>query len=41
MSVSIGGTLVLPDDTPEGLIKRADELMYNSKTNGRSRAATA
>jgi diguanylate cyclase (GGDEF)-like protein/PAS domain S-box-containing protein len=40
MSVSIGGTLALPDDTVEGLIKRADELMYRSKTSGRARAAT-
>jgi diguanylate cyclase (GGDEF)-like protein/PAS domain S-box-containing protein len=34
MSVSIGGTLSLPDDTAEKLIKRADELMYLKKTNG-------
>lgn len=39
MSVSIGATLVLPDETAEGLIKRADELMYQSKTNGRGRAS--
>jgi len=40
MSVSVGGTLALPDDTAEGLIKRADELMYQSKTSGRGRAST-
>ena len=33
MSVSIGGTLALPGDTAEKLIKRADELMYRNKTN--------
>jgi diguanylate cyclase (GGDEF)-like protein/PAS domain S-box-containing protein len=39
MSVSIGGTVVIPDDTPEQLIHRADERMYRSKTSGRNRAA--
>jgi len=34
VSVSIGGTLALPGDTAEKLIKRADELMYQNKTNG-------
>jgi diguanylate cyclase (GGDEF)-like protein/PAS domain S-box-containing protein len=34
MSVSIGGTLSLPDDTAERLIKRADELMYQKKLSG-------
>lgn len=34
VSVSIGGTLALPGDTTEKLIKRADELMYQNKTNG-------
>ena len=34
LSVSIGGTLALPDDTAERLIKRADVLMYQNKTNG-------
>jgi GGDEF domain-containing protein len=31
LSVSIGGTLALPDDTAESLTKRADELMYQNK----------
>ena len=31
LSVSIGSTLALPDDTAESLIKRADELMYRNK----------
>jgi diguanylate cyclase (GGDEF)-like protein/PAS domain S-box-containing protein len=34
VSASIGSTLALPDDTVERLIKRADELMYEHKTNG-------
>jgi diguanylate cyclase (GGDEF)-like protein/PAS domain S-box-containing protein len=34
VSVSIGGTLALPGDSAEKLIKRADELMYQNKTNG-------
>lgn len=38
MSVSIGGALVMPDDTFEALIRRADELMYRSKSSGRGRA---
>lgn len=40
VSVSIGGTLPCADDTAEGLIKRADELMYQSKTSGRGRVST-
>jgi diguanylate cyclase (GGDEF)-like protein/PAS domain S-box-containing protein len=34
LSVSIGGTLAVPGDTTEKLIKRADDLMYQNKTNG-------
>jgi GGDEF domain-containing protein len=34
LSVSIGSTLALPDDNAERLIKRADDLMYQNKTNG-------
>jgi diguanylate cyclase (GGDEF)-like protein len=37
VTISIGGTLVLPSDTPESLIQRADELMYLSKQAGRNR----
>jgi diguanylate cyclase (GGDEF)-like protein len=33
-SVSIGGTLALPDDTAQTIIQRADQLMYRNKTNG-------
>jgi diguanylate cyclase (GGDEF)-like protein len=37
VTISIGGTLILPSDTPETLIQRADELMYRSKQVGRNR----
>ena len=37
VTVSIGGTLVRPDDTAETLVKRADRLMYRSKAAGRNR----
>lgn len=36
MSVSIGGALVKTEDTCEALIRRADELMYRSKSRGRN-----
>jgi len=38
LSVSIGGTLALPQDTAEVVIERADRLMYQCKTSGRGRA---
>jgi diguanylate cyclase (GGDEF)-like protein/PAS domain S-box-containing protein len=37
VTISIGGTLLSPRDTPETLIHRADELMYQSKQAGRNR----
>ncbi|MFZ5820852.1 MAG: diguanylate cyclase [Chloroflexota bacterium] len=37
VTISIGGTLIQPDDTLESLIDRADKLMYTSKTTGRNR----
>jgi diguanylate cyclase (GGDEF)-like protein/PAS domain S-box-containing protein len=37
ISVSVGGTLMLRDDTEQSVIKRADELMYKSKMDGRNR----
>lgn len=37
VTVSIGGTLMKNEDTPEAAIQRADELMYQSKRNGRNR----
>jgi PleD family two-component response regulator len=35
LTVSIGGTLVAPGDTPELMVARADALMYKSKNGGR------
>jgi diguanylate cyclase (GGDEF)-like protein len=37
VTVSIGVTPARPEDTPEALVKRADELMYRSKEAGRNR----
>jgi diguanylate cyclase (GGDEF)-like protein/PAS domain S-box-containing protein len=36
VTISIGATLVNENDTIESLIKRADTLMYNSKSTGRN-----
>jgi diguanylate cyclase (GGDEF)-like protein len=36
VTVSIGGTMAHKDDTNETVIQRADELMYQSKMNGRN-----
>lgn len=37
VTISIGATMVKPKDNFESIIKRADELMYQSKENGRNR----
>jgi diguanylate cyclase (GGDEF)-like protein/PAS domain S-box-containing protein len=37
LTVSIGGTLARPEDSSAALVKRADTLMYASKTQGRNR----
>lgn len=37
VTVSVGGTLLKNEDTPETAIQRADELMHQSKRNGRNR----
>src|SRR5262249_7511135 len=37
VTISVGGTLLHPDDTPESIVHRADELMYRSKQAGRNR----
>jgi diguanylate cyclase (GGDEF)-like protein len=37
VTISLGGTLLLPEDTPELLVQRADALMYQSKQAGRNR----
>lgn len=36
VTLSIGGTLGRPEETAETIIKRADDLMYHSKHNGRN-----
>jgi diguanylate cyclase (GGDEF)-like protein/PAS domain S-box-containing protein len=40
LSISVGAALVLPGETAEELIQRADKMMYQSKANGRGRATT-
>ena len=37
VSISLGATVAKPDDTAESLIKRADQLLYRSKKEGRNR----
>jgi diguanylate cyclase (GGDEF)-like protein/PAS domain S-box-containing protein len=37
VTISIGATLMRPDDDRESLVVRADALMYRSKTEGRDR----
>jgi predicted signal transduction protein with EAL and GGDEF domain len=39
VTVSIGATVVRPEDTVEAAIKRADLFMYNSKVNGRNQVS--
>ncbi len=36
-TISIGATLLKPDDRPEQAVKRADALLYQAKANGRDR----
>lgn len=36
VSVSVGITVIRPSDTTESLLKRADEMMYQSKKNGKN-----
>ena len=33
-TISVGATLILPTDTPETVVRRADALMYQSKQSG-------
>ena len=37
VTISIGATVVKPDDSVDDLVKRADTLLYQSKENGRDR----
>ncbi len=41
VTLSMGGTLLQPEDTHDSLIQRADELMYQSKHTGRNRVTVA
>jgi diguanylate cyclase (GGDEF)-like protein/PAS domain S-box-containing protein len=40
-TISIGATISKPEDSPETIIMRADELMYESKQTGRNRVTIA
>jgi diguanylate cyclase (GGDEF)-like protein len=40
ITISVGATLVQPNDTLESLINRADKLMYKSKAGGKNRVTT-
>lgn len=39
VTISVGATMAVPGDTVDGLIKRADELMFQSKKLGRNRVS--
>lgn len=39
VSISVGVTVVKPEDTLESIVKRADELMYKSKEHGKNRVS--
>ncbi len=39
VTVSVGAALLLPDDTPESIVHRADALMYQSKQAGGNRVS--
>ncbi|HEY2980377.1 MAG TPA: diguanylate cyclase [Anaerolineales bacterium] len=41
VTISIGATLVHPDDTLQTLIQRVDQLMYQSKLHGRNQVTAA
>ncbi len=40
VTISIGATLATPNDSPETVLRRADELLYESKRAGRDRTTT-
>jgi diguanylate cyclase (GGDEF)-like protein len=37
VAISVGATLLRPDDNVESIVRRADQLMYKSKMDGRNR----
>lgn len=39
VTVSAGATRVLPDETVNDMIRRADRLLYQSKSEGRNRVS--
>ncbi|OFW62112.1 MAG: hypothetical protein A2133_05425 [Actinobacteria bacterium RBG_16_64_13] len=41
VTISLGATLVKPEDTAQTLVARADELLYKSKSEGRNRYTLA
>jgi diguanylate cyclase (GGDEF)-like protein/PAS domain S-box-containing protein len=36
VTISVGATLLLPHDTPDAVVRRADQMMYQSKQEGRN-----
>jgi diguanylate cyclase (GGDEF)-like protein len=41
VTISMGATLINEEDTVESILKRADELLYKSKEEGRNRVTFA
>ena len=41
VTLSLGGTMALPEDTPEALLERVDALMYESKRSGGNRVTVS
>jgi len=39
VTISVGATIVAPGDSPESLLKRADQQLYSSKQSGRNRVS--
>jgi len=39
VTISVGGAMVAPGDSPESLMKRADKQLYTSKQSGRNRVS--
>ncbi len=37
VTISLGATMAVADESPEQLLERADRLLYRSKTDGRNR----